>query len=170
LATTADSRAPTSATIANTLATMTAAGGAIKQITEVTYMYRLPQGQKTNAYAYFVYGLVLIFAPPSCPHFFFLSRFWAFRKNGNKKNMNRSKTKISRLFSSSIFLLGFLLRFGRFVTRGVKKRDNTKSRFFSAAAKKSSYVLTSLCFYGAPWQQQTSAMRARSAGLYRYAR
>jgi hypothetical protein len=45
--------------------------------------------------------------------------------------------------------------FGRFVTRGVKKRDKKIAEIFPQPPKNNTYLylLTSLfCFYGAPWR------------------
>jgi lauroyl/myristoyl acyltransferase len=58
-----------------------------------------------------------------------------------------------RFFFLPVVLIDFFYRvFGRFVTRGVKKRDKKNRRNFPAAAKKSTYLLTSLFggFFTAP--------------------
>ena len=54
-------------------------------------------------------------------------------------------------FSTSVVLLDFVYHvFGRFVTRGVQKRDKRIRKSFSSAAKKSTYLLASLFFFKRP--------------------
>jgi hypothetical protein len=74
-----------------------------------------------------------------------------------------SSQKMWRFFRPFLFVLFFLPRlfdsiffnrvFGRFVTRGVQKRDKKNRAKISSAPKKSSSLLASLFFFfhGAPW-------------------
>jgi hypothetical protein len=49
-------------------------------------------------------------------------------------------------------LLDFFNRvFGRFVTRGVRKRDKNNQRIFPQPPKKEVAYLRHFVFYGAPW-------------------
>jgi hypothetical protein len=87
----------------------------------------------------------------------------AFRKQGSSKTRKQTFSKkiiwahhkkcgvffvrFFSFFSPSVVWFDFFNRvFGRFVTRGVQKREK-KSRETSSAPQKSSYLLTSLFFF-----------------------
>jgi hypothetical protein len=80
----------------------------------------------------------------------------ATRAGGRKKVFDGSDVNLPQPPPKSSYLLYLILLlcsvvfnrfFGRFVTRGVQKRDKKDRTKFSAAAKKSTYLLTYVTFF-----------------------
>jgi hypothetical protein len=145
-------------------------GGVKKKLTKATYICRSPP-QKSSYLLIFIF---IVFID-------FLSRFRAFRKKGVSKTQQKlffTKAHLASglitknmfffplcfFLSPSVVLLDFLNRvFGRFVTRGVQKRDKQNHGKFSAAAKK---VLTYLRHLFLPTPPLVAKQRTRALFLF----
>jgi hypothetical protein len=117
----------------------TATGAAKKKMTKVTYIYRGAKKKVVTSYLlYFIFIFIFIFID-----FFFKGVFGAFRNKGSSKTRKIFFPKKSIwahhkkcgffplrfFFTPGCFVRFFFYRvFGRFVTRGVQKRDKKKSR------------------------------------------
>jgi hypothetical protein len=129
-----------------------ARGAEKKKMTKATYICRGAKKKVVTSLFYFYFYFIF--------YRFFKGVFWAFRNKGSSKTRKKNRKNPSRLrssqkmrhffirfclfFPSPVVLFDFFHRvFGRFVTRGVQKRDKKKSRENLLSLQKR-YLLTYL--------------------------